>query len=59
VDGVLVKTVDLYKASQQWMYLVTVDGLTYGPHNVVIKVLGTKNPASTGTGVVCDGFEVE
>jgi hypothetical protein len=59
VDGVLKQTVDLYKASQQWQYKVTVTGLTYGHHNVVIKVLGTKSPYSTGTGVVCDGFEIE
>jgi uncharacterized repeat protein (TIGR01451 family) len=58
VDGVLVKTVDLYKASQQWQYKVTIAGLTYGNHTVVIKVLGTKNPASTGTCIVSDGFVV-
>ncbi len=58
VDGKLVKTVDLYKASQQWQYIETIDGLAYGHHTVIIKVLGTKNPASSGTGVVCDGFEI-
>ena len=59
VDGVLVKTVDLYNAHQQWQYKVAVTGLSYGTHTVVIKVLGTKNPRSTGTGIVCDGFEIE
>lgn len=59
VDGVLMKTVDLYRAAQQWQHKISITGLAYGHHNVVIKVLGTKNPASTGTGVVCDGFEIE
>jgi hypothetical protein len=59
VDGVLKKTVDLYNASQQWQFPVAVTGLGYGHHTVVIKVLGTKKPLSTGTGVVCDGFETE
>jgi bacillopeptidase F len=59
VDGVLKKTVNLYNASQQWQYPVTVSGLAYGHHTVVIKVLGTKSSLSTGTGVVCDGFVIE
>jgi hypothetical protein len=59
VDGVLKKTVDLYRATQQWQYAVTINGLTSGNHNVIIKVLGTKHPLSTGTGVVCDGFQVQ
>jgi len=58
VDGVKVKTVDLYHASQQWEYSVPITGLSYKYHTVVIKVLGTKNSASRGTGIVCDGFEV-
>jgi hypothetical protein len=56
VDGVLYQTVDLYNASQEWQYTVTISGLPYGLHNVVIKVLGTQNPASTGASVVSDGF---
>jgi hypothetical protein len=59
VDGVLRTTVDLYRPAQQWQYKVTISGLTSGNHNVVIKVLGTKNAASSGTGVVCDGFEIQ
>ena len=58
VDGVLKKTVDLYSASQQWQYKVTIAGLPYGSHTVLIKALGTKNPASRGTGVVSDGFVI-
>jgi hypothetical protein len=56
VDGVLKQTVDLYSASQQWQYKVTISDLMYGTHIVLIKVLGAKNPASTGTGIVSDGF---
>jgi len=56
VDGVLAQTVDLYNASQQWQYKVTIQGLAYGHHTVTIKVLGTKNSRSTGIGVVFDGF---
>jgi hypothetical protein len=61
VDGAPtpIQTVDLYKPSQQWQYKITIMLPTYGHHTVVIKVLGTKNAASTGTGVVCDGFEIE
>ncbi len=59
VDGVLKKVVDLYSATQQWQYRVAITGLTPGNHNVVLKVLGTRNPQSTGTGVVCDGFEID
>jgi hypothetical protein len=58
-DGVLKQTVDLYRATQQWQYKVAISGLTSGYHNVAIKVLGVKNPASTGTDVVCDGFEIK
>jgi hypothetical protein len=59
VDGVLKKTVDLYKAgAEQWQYKVTVGGLAYGHHTVTIVVLGTKNSHSTGTSIICDGFEI-
>jgi hypothetical protein len=33
--------------------------LKYGAHTVLIKVLGQKNPASSGTGVVSDLFDIE
>ena len=58
VDGALLKTVDLYNPTPQWLYKVTVAGLPYGSHTVLIKVLGTKNPASSGTGIVSDGFVI-
>ncbi len=59
IDGVLKQTVDLYQSTQQWQYKVTVSGLTSGTHNVVIKVLGTKNPSASGAGIVIDGFEFD
>jgi VCBS repeat-containing protein len=59
IDNVLYRTVDLYRASQQWQYRVAITGLPYGRHNVRIRVLGTSNPASSGTGVVVDYIEIE
>jgi hypothetical protein len=59
VDGVLKQTVDLYKAgAEKWQYKVTIGGLAYGHHTVTIVVLGTKNSHSTGTSIICDGFEI-
>jgi len=59
IDGVLVRTVDFYRASQEWQYQVTISGLAYGNHIVVIKVLGQKDPASSGTGIVIDLLGIE
>jgi hypothetical protein len=59
VDNKLVKTVDFYKSMQQWQYSVLVKGLAYGHHTITIKVLNTKNSASAGHGVVCDGFLID
>ena len=59
VDGVAVKTVDLYRASQQWQYRINIKNLTYGSHVVTIKVLHKKNPLSKGFGIVSDGFEID
>ena len=56
IDGALKQTVDLYRSAQQWQYKITIAGLTSGLHNVVIKVLGTKNSAASNDGVVIDGF---
>ncbi|MFZ5922194.1 MAG: Ig-like domain-containing protein [Chloroflexota bacterium] len=59
VDGVLNQTVDLYAATQTWQHPITISGLTYGRHTIRIHVLGTKRPASSGTGVVMDGLDFE
>jgi hypothetical protein len=57
VDGTLQQTVDLYAAAVSYGYDVTVTGLPDGVHTVLVKVLGTKNTKSSGTGVVVDQIE--
>src|SRR6266702_3833824 len=58
IDGVSKGTVDLYQAASQWKVLQSYTGLSSGPHTIVVKVTGTKNTSSTGTGVVVDAFVV-
>jgi hypothetical protein len=58
VDGVVKASVDLYNATAQWQYLVTIGGLTNAKHTVVIKALNAKNALSTGKWVVVDGFKI-
>jgi hypothetical protein len=58
VDGKLKKTADLFAKRLTWKTRVVVTGLTDVQHSVVIKVLGSKNRKSTGTGVVLDGVKV-
>lgn len=57
IDGVNEGTVDLYAATPGSLS-TTYSGLVSKAHNVVIKVLGTKNAASTGTNVTLDAFVV-
>ncbi len=56
VDGVAVKTVDLYSPTQEWQYMEVVSGLPDGVHTVEWVAAGTKNPASTGTMIIFDGY---
>ncbi len=57
VDGTPVQTVDLYQP--KWSLKdIQVSGLAEGDHEITIKVLRQKNPASTGFGVGFDGFSV-
>ena len=58
IDGVAKGTVDMYQAAAAWQSLVTFNGLSAGPHTMVIQVLGQKNASATGTEVVVDGFIV-
>ena len=58
VDGAIVATVDLYAAAAKLHQVVSVVNLTPGAHTVEVKVLGTKNAASTGTRVDFDAFVV-
>jgi hypothetical protein len=59
IDGVVVKTVDLYAATNRPAIIAFAkNDLVDGPHTVQVKVLKGKNPASTGTRVDIDGFVV-
>ena len=58
IDGVDKGTVDLYNASRQYGFTQTYSNLANKPHTLLIKVLGTKNAASTGVGVAIDAFQV-
>jgi CSLREA domain-containing protein len=56
VDGVSHGTVDFYAPTQRWLSRQTFDGLGPGTHHVQITVLGSHNPASTGSDVVFDAI---
>lgn len=59
VDGGDPELVDLYAASDQWKSkLWSVSGLSDGPHTVTIRWTGTKNPASSGTSILVDAFDI-
>lgn len=60
LDGVLQTTVDTYASPFQAQAVVfAASGLPPIPHTLVIEVEGTRNPASGGTSVWVDAFEVE
>ena len=59
IDGTSYGVIDLYSAG--YAHQATVferAGLTDGRHTVVVKVLGTRNAASSASTVVLDGFAV-
>lgn len=58
LDGVRVATVDLYAAgtAQGSFVAFNREGLTNANHTIEIRVLGTRNTASTGTRVDVDAF---
>ena len=59
IDGVFVESVDLYSPTEQVRATVfTATGLTPGPHTLRIEVTGQRNPASGGTFVFVDAFDV-
>jgi len=58
VDGNLVRTVDLYATAKAFGVSKQFGGLADGAHVLRIVVLGTKRPASTGTSVAVDRFDV-
>jgi hypothetical protein len=56
VDGKAAKTVDLYSATPQWNYRVTIDKLALASHTITVKALNKKQGASSGTQIRVDGF---
>ena len=60
LDGVHVADVDSHAPMQEEYQAVqySVSGLAAGAHTLTIEVLGTRNPASSGTRIVVDGFDV-
>ena len=48
VDGALNQTADLYRSTPGWVK-IKIGGLTQAKHTITVKILGTKNPASSGT----------
>jgi hypothetical protein len=57
IDGVVMSSnVDLYTATQHWLYPLSYNGLTIGTHTIEIRPTGTKNASSSGFGVVVDAF---
>jgi hypothetical protein len=60
VDGILRDEVDGYTAPdfEAQAVMATVSGLPPGEHVLVVEVTGRKNPASSGTWVWVDAFEI-
>jgi GH25 family lysozyme M1 (1,4-beta-N-acetylmuramidase) len=58
VDGELRAAHDLFSVTRTFGVVVRIDGLTDGPHVVRIEATGHGRPASTGTVVAVDRFDV-
>jgi hypothetical protein len=59
VDGGPATTVDLYRATSRWRVVGrSFAGLSPGSHTITVRVLGTRNAASSGTQAVVDAFRV-
>jgi hypothetical protein len=57
LDGVKVRTVDLYAPLTSYRKLaVVINGVAGGNHTFEVRVLGKKNPLSSGTRVDVDAF---
>jgi hypothetical protein len=57
VDGVVTATLDLYSATTMYRRVVyAVDFGMSGFHTIEVRVLGTKNPKSTGKRIDVDAF---
>lgn len=59
IDGGTPEEVDTYSATLKVQEaLFTSDALTDGPHTLTITTTGNKNPASSGTRIAVDAFDV-
>lgn len=59
VDGAFVAQLDTYRSTEGLQDTVyTASGLAPGNHTITIEATGQKNPASQGTWVVVDAFDV-
>ena len=57
IDGGPPVSVDLFAATQQAAQVVfALNGLSPGPHTLVVTPQGTRNPASTGNRLDVDAF---
>ncbi|HHV30767.1 C25 family cysteine peptidase [Acetivibrio mesophilus] len=58
VDNITQPIVDLYSPTQLYQQeLFKITGLPYGEHEVLIDVIGNKNPSSSGYNVDIDAFK--
>jgi len=59
VDGAPMQTVDMYTSGYTHnRKLGSITGLTEGPHTLTVEWTGTKNAASTGTGIGLDALDM-
>ncbi|MEO8107908.1 MAG: hypothetical protein ABI720_11385 [Actinomycetes bacterium] len=58
VDGEPLKAANLYSSSVSFGEQITVSGLTDSRHTLQVRVLGERDSASAGTGVVVDRISV-
>ncbi len=58
IDGVLVRTVDLYNKTLKWQVAQSFTGLASGMHTIEVRVKGMKNLRASSTKVIVDAFQV-
>ncbi|HEX5432040.1 MAG TPA: glycosyltransferase family 39 protein [Bryobacteraceae bacterium] len=58
IDGAERARIDMYSRETQWQSSRKFDGLSAGKHTFEVRVLGSKNPQSSGTFVDLDAFVV-
>jgi hypothetical protein len=58
LDGVVMGLVDLYNPVTKNKVFLSKTGLAPGNHTLILEVSGQKNPASTGSAIDIDAFDV-